>query len=245
MLIKSVTIYRLKLKAKKIVAVNTMALFFQKPKNFYFKAGQFAEFSLYNRYHADIDQISRAFSIASSPEETELMIVFRLRNTVFKNILKNIKVGEEIKMDGPYGSFVLHEDSSCESIFLAGGIGIAPIRSILINSMLKNTSRKIFLFYSNKHLEDAAFFEELKFLQNKDSGYKFIPTMTSLEKSKKLWIGDVGRIQKSLLIKYIPNIKKAIYYLCGSSDMVASLKTVLEKMGIDEDNIRIEEFLGY
>src|SRR5690348_10544977 len=94
---------------KEEVANETMAFHFEKPKDFTFKAGQFGDFTLLNPSETDEEGNIRGFSLSHAPYEEDLMIATRMRDTAFKRVLKNLPLGTEVKLDAPYGNFVLHK----------------------------------------------------------------------------------------------------------------------------------------
>jgi ferredoxin-NADP reductase len=103
---------------------------------------------------------------------------------------------------------------------------------------------QLFLFYSNRRPEDAAFLEELTTLQEKNHNFKLVATMTQMEKSKQTWAGETGYIAPEMIQKYVPSMN-AVWYLSGPPVMVKTMRGILEKLGADEDFIRTEEFSGY
>lgn len=222
-----------------------MAFYLERPGFFEFIAGQYITVTLLNPLETDEEGSSRCFSIASAPYEKHLMFVTRMRDTTFKRVLKNLPVGSEIKMDGPYGAFYLHKDASRSAVFLIGGIGITPVFSILKNAARKKLPHKLFLFYSNKRPEDAAFLNELRNLEKENPNFKLIPTMTEAVESKILWQGETGFINAEMLKKYLPEKISPVYYASGPSQMVKAMRYLLGKIGTGNDNIKLEEFSGY
>ena len=257
-------VYKTKLIKKEEVAEGTMAFYFEKPENFEFIAGQYVTVSLINPPETDDEGNSRFFSIASAPNENHLMVATRMRDTAFKRVLKNLPVGSEVKITGPDGSFYLPKDASNPTVFLIGGIGVTPVFSILKNAAYKKLPHRLFLFYSNKRPEDAAFLEELQNLEKENNNFKLIATMTAPtarpdrsggesrspdqsigKKSKQAWLGETGFINKEMLQKYIGNLNSPIYYMSGPPAMVKAMRELAEKMGASDDNIIFEEFAGY
>jgi ferredoxin-NADP reductase len=239
------SIYNIKLLDRKEVAEGTMAFTFEKPEGFTFKSGQYGEFTLINPTETDAEGNTRIFSLTNAPSDTDLMIATRLRDTAFKRDLKVLALGSELKFKAPNGSFILHNNKAIPAVYLTGGIGITPVRSIVMQAAKDKLSQKIYLFYSNNRPEDAAFLDELATLVNENSNYKFIPTMTAMDKSKKEWHGELGYINKKMLEKYLEDLAEPIYYISGPAAMVAAMRKMLNEAGIDEDNIRTEEFSGY
>lgn len=227
------------------IAEGTMAFHFKKPKDFTFKAGQHAEFTLLDPKETDERGNSHIFSLATPPDAKELMIATRIRDTAFKRSLKMLKAGAQLKCEGPYGSFTLHNKSEIPAVFLTGGIGITPVRSILMQAAKDKLPHHLFLFYSNKRPEDAAFLKELQKLEKDNPNYTFIGTMTEMENSEQSWAGETGYINHEMLTKYVKDLKKPIFYLSGPAAMVTAMRSTLNKAGVDDDNIRTEEFAGY
>lgn len=233
------------LKAKKEVAERTMAFDFEKPSGWTFKPGQFVDLTLIDPPETDAEGNTRGFSIASGPNEDCLMVTTRLRDTAFKRALKAAPLGAKVKVEGPFGNLVLHNNTSKPAVMLAGGIGITPFRSILVNAAKRKLPHRIFLFYSNHRPEDAPFLNELEALQEENPNFKLIATMSQMEKSRKLWKGETGHIREEMLAKYLKGVDNAIYYIAGPAAMVGGLHRALNSHGVDDDDIRIEEFSGY
>ncbi len=238
-------IYKTTLRRKEEVADGTMAFHFEKPRGFAFKAGQFGDFTLINPIETDAEGNTRGFSLTSAPYEADLMFATRMRDTAFKRVLKTMEVGTEVSLDAPYGSFTLHNKSRIPAVFLTGGIGVTPVRSIVLQAAYDNLPHKIFLFDSNRRPEDAAFLNELMEAQEKNPNYTFIGTMTEMEKSSRKWDGETGYITKPMLVKYIDDLTLPIYYIAGPATMVTAMRKTLNEAGVDDDNIRTEEFSGY
>jgi ferredoxin-NADP reductase len=108
-----------------------------------------------------------------------------------------------------------------------------------------NLPHQIFLFDSNRKPEDSAFLNELMEAQEKNPNYTFIGTMTEMEKSGMKWNGETGYITKAMLEKYVGELTLPIYYLAGPASMVTAMRKTLNEAGVDDDNIRTEEFSGY
>lgn len=239
------SVYTIKLVSKQEIAEDTIAFIFEKPDGFNFKAAQFGEFTLINSQETDAEGNTRTFSLTQLPSANHLMVATRIRDTAFKRILKDLPLGSELKLDAPHGSFTLHNKKDIPAFFHTGGIGITPVRSIVMHAATEKLSHEIFLFYSNHRPEDAAFLDELKFLETENSHYHFIPTMTNISKSREAWQGETGYINKKMLSNFIKDLTKPIYYISGPATMVPAMHHILNEAGIDDDMIRMEEFSGY
>lgn len=111
------------------IAEGTIAFHFAKPADFDFRAGQSVDLMLLNPSQTDAEGNTRAFSIASAPFDSDLMIATRMRDTAFKRVL-HAEPGVNVKIEGPSGSFVLHRKAEKPAVLLAGRIGITPFLSI-------------------------------------------------------------------------------------------------------------------
>ena len=120
-----------KLKDRKEVAEGTMAFRFEKPSGWTFKAGQYLDMTLLDLSETDSEGNVRNFSIASAPHEETLMVATRMRDTAFKRVLRTMPFETAVKIKGPSGDLILQNDSTRAAVFLAGGIGITPLRSIV------------------------------------------------------------------------------------------------------------------
>ena len=234
-----------KLKDYQEVAEHTMAFRFEKPSSFQFTPGQFIDITLIDPPETDAEGNTRGFSIASAPHEDFVMIATRLRDTAFKRVLKSLPLGTEVRIEGPFGNLRLHSDKSRAAVVLTGGIGITPFRSILLHATRERLPHHIFLFYGNRRPEDAAFLDELQELEKQNPNYKLIASMSEMENSHRRWNGEKGLINAQMLAKYLREAAAPIYYITGPPAMVKSMHMMLIDTGVDDDNIRIEEFAGY
>jgi len=227
------------------VAEGTIAFHFEKPTGFDFKPGQSADLTLPNPPETDAEGNVRTFSIASAPFEDQLMFATRMRDTAFKRSLKKMPLGTVVKMDSAMGSFTLHKNSAKPAVFLAGGIGVTPFSSIVRQADHDRAPHKLYLFYSNRRPEDAPFVEALQNLEKTNPQFRFIATMTEMRRSKKTWNGETGRIDQEMLSKYLNELRGPIYYVAGPPALVSGMRKMLVASGVDEDDIRSDEFSGY
>ncbi len=241
--------FEVALKSKKQITEGTWAFIFEKPQGFQFKAGQHIRMTLLNPPETDSEGNSRFLSLASTPQESDLVIAMRMRDTAFKRVLKNMPIGSkvliQILLGVPHGAFAIHENASKPAVFIIGGIGIVPVFSMIKDALERKLRHKIFLFYSNRRPEDAAFLDELESLSKENPSFTLVATMTEPEKSAKAWQGQIGFIDRSMLTKYLNDLQLPIYYIAGLSEMVSAMKTMLADSGVKEDNIQAEEFTGF
>lgn len=233
--------YILKLKNKKEIARDTMSFHFEKPAGFIFRGGQYGDFTLINPEKMDAQGGTRSFSFVNTPSESEIVIAMRMRDTAFKRILKDLPIGGEVSLRGPIGGFTLQNNISVPAVFISGGIGLTPARSMIKSALESNLPHVFYLFYVNRMLADAPCLNEMMDLQKIHNRFTLIPVMTKDLK----WQGEKGYVTKDMIAKYIPDITKALYYLTGPSSMVEATWDMLEKAGVNTDNIRVDEFTGY
>lgn len=235
----------IKLIGREAVAEGTMAFHFSRPAGFEFRAGQAIDLALIDPPTTDAEGDVRTFTLASAPYEESLTIATRLRDTAFKRVLRDAPDGLAVKMDGPSGDFNLHKNTAKPAVFLAGGIGITPFRSIVLQAVKDGTKRSIDLFYANRRPQDAAFLDELEAAAKRETGFRFIPTMSKPETSSLRWAGETGPIGVELLRRHRRELQGPIYYIAGPPGMVAEMRKILVAAAVDEDDIRTEEFSGY
>jgi ferredoxin-NADP reductase len=234
-----------KLKDRKEVAEGTMAFRFEKPSGWTFKAGQYLDMTLLDPSETDSEGNVRSFSIASAPHEETLMVATRMRDTAFKRVLRTMPFGTAVKIEGPSGDLILQKELTRAAVFLAGGIGITPFRSIVQWAAKETSPHRIVLFYSNRRPEDAAFLAELQSLERDNPKYKLIASMTEMEKSHQPWQGETGLIDQGMLGRHLKGAASPIYYIAGPPAMVKGLHEMLSKAGIKPGDIHCEEFAGY
>jgi ferredoxin-NADP reductase len=237
--------YKSRLKQREQIAEGTMAFYFEKPSGFVFKAGQYAKLTLIDPPESDAEGNVRSFSLASSPLDGHLLFATRMRDTAFKRVLRNKQLDTEVQVDGPMGSFTLHNDEARPAVFLTGGIGITPFFSMIRFATAEKLRQKLYLFYSNGRPEDAAFMKDLEVLETQNPNFRFVPTMTQMDKSHETWKGETGSITRELLVKHLPHLDGPIYYAAGPPAMVKSMREMLRAAGVDQHNIRSEGFAGY
>jgi ferredoxin-NADP reductase len=233
------------LQGRREVAQGTMAFRFQKPPGWQFKAGQYLDMTLIDPPETDAEGNTRSFSIASGPHEDTLMIATRLRDTAFKRVLKTMSIGGAVTIEGPSGDLTLPDDSARPIVFLAGGIGITPFRSMLVEAAHEKLPQRLFLFYSNRRPEDAPFLAELRALAKENQRFTLIATMSEMTSSQRPWNGETGLIDHAMLSRHLKDTVSPVYYVAGPPDMVQALGGMLKKHSIPDQDIHAEEFSGY
>jgi glycine betaine catabolism B len=215
-----------------------------------YTAGQYAFFKL-DRISGDAKGPIRHFSIASSPtEQDHILISTRIRDTQYKQKLASLKEGAKILVWGPEGDFVLHDDYSKPAVFLSGGIGVTPFRSMIKYATDKQLPIKITMFDSNKNQQNILYKEEFDRWADQNKNFKVIYAVTEEEQEaiNSNWSGERGRIGKLMLERHLSKgeIGSAIFYICGPPGMLKAMQELLQKeMQIPKDRFKVEAFTGY
>lgn len=229
---------------KKIeIARGTMEFQFAKPADFSFRAGQYGDLTLIDPPETDEEGNTRAFSLVSAPCEDYLAVATRLRDTAFKRVLSNLPLGADVQFDGAHGDFTLHKTETTPAVFLIGGVGVTPVRSMIKQATHDKTAHHITLLHANRTLADAPFTADFEQLAAENPNFQFVPVIT--DDIPADWSGERGRIDADMLKKYVSDIAAPIYYLSGPPVMAQAMRHMLVDAGANEDNIRTEEFDGY
>ena len=219
-------------------ARSTLALRLSRPAGFTFHPGQAIDL--------DLGEAGRhAFSLASAPFESELLVATRLRASPYKDAMAGLRPGDSVGIDGPFGALVLHRAPARDALFLAGGIGITPFRSMIRQAARDRDARRMTLVYANRAPGDAAFLDELVRLGNGEGPFRLIATMTEMPSSLEPWQGRHGGIDAALIRDASRDLAAPVFYVVGPPGMVAAAREALAQAGVDQDDIRGEAFHGY
>jgi ferredoxin-NADP reductase len=236
-------IQNVKLIKKEEVANGTMAFHFEKPAGFEFRAGQFADYTLIDPPETDAEGDTRGFSLAYAPYESDLVVATRMRDTAFKRVLKDLPIGTEVKLDAPYGDFTLHKTETTPAVFIIGGIGVTPVRSMVAQATHDKTSHKITLLHSARTPADLPFASDFVHFAQENPNFAYVPVASDAAPDD--WPGEHGRVDETMIRKYVPELDTPIFYLSGPEGMVKAMRQLLVGANVNEDNIRTEEFTGY
>ena len=239
------TTHESRLQGREEIANGTMSFHFEKPAGFSFKAGQAIDVVLLDPPSADTQSARHTFSIVSAPFENELVVATRMRDSAFKRTLGSLPVGSHIAIEGPFGSLTLHNDRARPAVFIAGGIGITPFISMLRQAAKDRLQQRLVLLYSNRRPEDAAFLAELQRIEQQNKNFRLAATMTLMSGSSQPWNGQTGLIDAALLKSVAVDLSAPIYYVAGPPGLVEGMRQTLNGAGVDDDDIRSEEFYGY
>jgi|SRR5690606_19026427 ferredoxin-NADP reductase len=239
------TTHDTRLERREPVAKDTVAFHFARPAGFDFKPGQALDLVLPGSTGGDGADLRHAFSIVSAPHEDTLVVATRMRASAYKRALAALPPGAAVQLQGPFGSMTLHNDRERPAVFVAGGIGITPFMSMLRHAAHEASGRHLLLLYSNRRPEDAAFLSELQRLERSLAGFRLIATMTQMARSAVTWLGETARLDEHLVRKAAAGLTRPVYYVVGPPGMVAGVRQALNRVGVDDDDVRSEEFYGY
>lgn len=235
----------LALKEKIHVAPDVYDFIFAKPETFMFTPGQYLEWTL-GHDSPDGRGNRRYFTIASSPTEHEIRmgIKFHEKSSSFKNAMLSMGAGDEILASQLAGDFTMPKDKSRKLVFIAGGIGITPFRSMIKYLLDKNETRPITLLYSNKSESDIVYKDVFDEAAEK-LGMKTIYTLTERNAISPEWNGGRGMISEAMIREHVPDFAESAFYISGPRGMVDSFEATLQKMEIKKKNIKADYFPGF
>lgn len=160
--------------------------------------------------------------------------------------LFSLKPGDEVEVAGPYGHFFAPE-TACEMIFVGGGAGMAPMRSHIFDQLKRlRSKRNISFWYGARNSRELFYVEEFENLQQEHDNFQWYVALSEPEPGSD-WQGDIGFIHQVLHDRYLaehPNPEECEYYLCGPPVMIQAMRSLLDELGVDPENIRYDDFGG-
>ncbi len=211
------------------------------PAEIEFRAGQFIQFEV-PPYELTDEPVYRAYSIASPPshkDQLELQIRLVPYGICTTYIFKYLKQGDTVTVNGPYGDFYLR-DSSRDIVFIAGGTGMAPIKSILHDMAEKENDRKAEYFYGARTAQDLLSVEEMEELEGALPNFRFVPALSEPLPDDN-WTGETGLIT-DVVNRHVQSGHNLEAYLCGSPAMIDACIEVLSAKGVPADLIFYDKF---
>jgi ferredoxin-NADP reductase len=242
---RKVTIFGSRLVRRERVAHQTLACVLERPRGFAFRAGQYIDVTLPEPLYDDLLGPTRSFSIASSPTESDLLLLMRMRNSAFKRSIAGMPLGAPVLVDGPADDLAFNSEGGRPLVMLAGGVGIAPFLGALREVAATHGSLAGTLYYANRRPEDAAFLAELLALEGRVAGYRCVATMKRMRDSAMAWRGDTERLGAVMLGRHLPALVGPRYYLSGSTLFISGLRQELARAGVPGSDIRTEMYTGY
>ncbi|HHU12026.1 MAG TPA: 2Fe-2S iron-sulfur cluster binding domain-containing protein [Clostridiaceae bacterium] len=207
-----------------------------------FKAGQFMQF--YTKPYGKVKEtVFRAYSIASPPSDnTHIDLIVRLvpGGLATGYVHQALQVGDEVRLSGPYGDFYLRGENADELIMIAGGSGLAPIRSLIYDITEKGLDHKIRFFFGAVARRDLYALEEMAQLEKQNPNFTFIPALSNPADGDE-WEGETGRIT-DVVARHLDGAEGKEAYLCGSPGMLDACIAVLNSKGFSDDSIFYDKF---
>ena len=221
--------------------IKEVTLKLQDPPEIDMVAGKYVQFVV-PAYELSADPVYRAYSVSSQPSrrdvvELEIRLVPNGICTTY--VFTKLKVGEPVTINGPFGDFRLRE-SNREIIFVAGGSGMAPIKSILYDMLEKGSTRKATYFFGAKAVRDLFLVDEMRELEKKMPNFKFIPALSDPRPEDK-WEGETGLITE-VLARHFDKMDNHEAYLCGSPGMIDASVRVFRSKGLPEELVFYDKF---
>ena len=211
------------------------------PDEINFRSGQFIQFQV-PVYELTDESVYRAYSLASpnfTKDRIQLEIRYVPNGICTTYVFKHLKEGDQILINGPYGEFYLR-DTDREIIMIAGGSGMAPIRSILMGMAKSKNPRRARYFFGARSKRDLFLTDEMKQLEEELPNFKFIPALSQpLDEDK--WEEETGLIT-DVVARHVETGENTEAYLCGSPGMIDACVKVLTSKGIPEDLIFYDKF---
>ncbi len=199
----------------------------------------------------------RAYSMASYPEEKEIMLNVRVATPppgapdsvppgIMSSYIFNLKPGDKAIVSGPYGEFYAR-DTDVEMVFVGGGAGMAPMRSHIFDQLrrLKST-RKMSFWYGARSKREMFYIEDFDMLAKENENFVWHTALSDALPEDE-WDGYTGFIHNVLFEEYIkdhPAPEDCEYYLCGPPIMNSSVINMLIENGVDPENIMLDDFGG-
>lgn len=210
-----------------------------------FRAGQYFEWTL-EHDKTDNRGNRRYFTIASAPTEREIImgVKFYEPASSYKQSMLAMEPGDKILAGQLAGDFTLPKKSAEKSVFIAGGIGVTPFRSMIKYLVDTNQPRDIIMFYSNKNISEVVYTDIFdRAVEN--LGLKVIYTLTDASQVPPQWQGHVGPVDAKMIAEQVPDYKERKFYLSGPHGMVAAFEKTLSDMGVGKNSIKTDFFPGF
>lgn len=233
---------KLSLVSKTTIAKDIYEFAFKTPYKISFKPGQYLEWTLPHE-KKDMRGIRRYFSIASAPQEDLLKVAMKIQDTgsSFKKSLLTMEEGGTLYATSLDGDFILPQKlEGNKLVFIAGGIGITPFRSMIQSLETAKVRPEVTLFYCVNTPEELAYKADFD-RQASEQKISFIPVVA---KPPEGYVGESGFITQELAQKHVKDIKGSVWYISGPPVMVENYKKLLKNMGVSSSRIKTDYFPG-
>jgi Na+-transporting NADH:ubiquinone oxidoreductase subunit F len=221
--------------------IKEVTLKLKDPAEMDLRPGKYIQFVV-PAYELTPDPVYRAYSVSSPPSakgavELEIRLVPSGICTTY--VFTHLKVGDTVTINGPYGDFYLRE-SEREIVFVAGGSGMAPIKSMLLDMAEKGSTRKAAYFFGARAVRDLFLVDEMRALERRLPNFRFVPALSSPLPEDK-WAGETGLIT-DVLARHYERMDNHEAYLCGSPGMIDAAIKVFKAKGLPDELTFFDKF---
>jgi ferredoxin-NADP reductase len=216
---------------------NVKSIRFPRPDNFDYKAGQW----MFVTIKQEGEELRKHFTISSSPTEDYLEFTKKFTGSIFSNALNRLKVGDWVRINGPFGRFTFEGEYEKISM-LSGGIGITPLRSICRYCTDRGLDTEVTLLYGARTEKDLIFKKEFISMQEQNKKLKVVFT---LEESSERWDSYTGYINREIVLKEIADYEERVFFICGPPAMVKAMRDLLKNLQVSKEKVKKEIFTGY
>lgn len=219
--------FKAKLKHKDMITPDVMLLEFKLDSKLEFKAGQFVNIKV-------AENTRRSYSILDTPENEMLQIAAKIIDDgTASERFKEAKIDEEFEVKGPFGHFVLDEETDDEHVFIATGTGVVPFYNMLKHYATHDKKRKFALIFGARTEQNLLFNEEFLKMDRDNPNFSYQPTLTRQD-----WEGKKGRVQNHIE----KNTDNKTFYICGLKEQVLETKELLLSLGVKNEKIKTERY---
>jgi len=218
-----------------------LTLILKSPVSIHFNAGQYITLKMPSS--GDRMGAMRPFSIASSNAEhsfIQLNIRLNPQGVVTPWIFNELQVGQEVAFSGPRGNFFMRNTTK-PMLFIAGGSGMAPVRSILKTMKNHHNSRHAIYFFGALTKDDLYYVDEMAELQDSLPDFRFVPALSN-EPTGSDWSGERGNVIEAMDRICTDKLSDYEAYLCGKPAMIEGCVAALEKKGLDKNQVFFDLF---
>ena len=210
------------------------------------------------RYISDVKEDTlRAYSMASYPEEKEIMLNVRIATPppgaadsvppgIMSSFIFNLKEGDKVMVSGPYGEFYA-KDTDNEMVFIGGGAGMAPMRSHLFDQLRRiKSKRKMTFWYGARSKREMFYVEDFDMLAKENDNFEWHCALSD-PLAEDNWEGYTGFIHNVILEEYLKNHpapEDCEFYMCGPPMMNSAVIKMLKDLGVEDDHIMLDDFGG-
>lgn len=208
---------------------------FERPEGYAFRAGQYMMLSL----TGSAGSPSKPFSICAGPSDPHLEICTRMTGSPFKQALGALRPGDEVGVSDPLGRLAMPDGPLV--VFLGGGVGITPLRSMIRDEEGRRGTRLV-LFYGNNTVECIPYREELDATAASDTSFEVVHVIAQAPEG---WTGERGFITPEVVRRHVDEREVGHWVCTGPPAMTDAMKRVLTSLSVPGDRVTYELFAGY